>query len=190
MGQIRPEKEILMVSKFWGFVAASALVAVPAASLAQFSETEANNTFATGNFFDRSLFGGTGAIAIDGHISPGDVDFFRFDFFAGDFIAVMVATPNPDSEDTILGIFAPDGSIFDTDDDDGPGFNSAWSGTIPSDGRWGIAVSGFSDFDFVGRHEQEFDYKLVIGMNPVPEPATMTAVAAGLAALALRRRKK
>lgn len=179
-----------MVSKFFGFVAGATLLAAPAASFAQYFETEANNTFATGNFFSRGLFPPDGAIAIDGHIEPGDVDFFRVDLLAGDWVSLFVATRDPSSEDTVLGIFAPDGSLFDFNDD-AFGLNSAWTGTITEDGVWGFAVTGFPDFDFVGRHDFSFDYKLTIGLNPVvPEPATMTAVAAGLAALALRRRKK
>lgn len=178
-----------MVSKYFGFVAVAALVALPAASLAQFSETESNNTFGTGNFFDRSLFSSTGAIAIDGHVGVEDVDFFLFDFFAGDYVTAFVGTGNPGLDDSVIGIFAPDGSLFDFNDD-AFGLNSAWAGYITETGRWAIAVTGFADFDFLGGHSQDFDYKLTVGLNPVPEPATMTIMAAGLAALAARRRKR
>ena len=153
-------------------------------------EMEPNDTIDTANFIDSSNLT-NGGLAIDGTLGQNDVDFFSFEFQAGDFVTFSVFDFTPEDgfdNDSFLGIFNPDGSLLDTDDDDGPGFLSSYAFFVPADGIYSFAVTGFGDLDFVGDHEENFDYKVVVGYNPIPGPAA--AALFGLAGLAGRRRRR
>ena len=167
-----------------------AVLGLTAAAYAQFplSETEANNSPATANFVGAAFYP-FGGVAIDGSLSPGDVDYFSFDLAAGDLVGVAVYdfTDAAFDNDSLLGVFGPGGVFFDSDDDDGIGFLSSYQFEVPSTGTWSFAVSGFGDNNFDGSHQEEFDYKFSFAINPIPEPASLGLLLAG-AAFALRRR--
>jgi hypothetical protein len=152
-------------------------------------ESEPNNSFATAQFIPPAThpFGG---VAVDGAVPPGDVDYFSVDLAAGDIITAATYDFDPTGSggsDTVLGLFRPDGSLMASSDDDGPGFLSALYRQADASGRWRVAVSGFPDFSFVGEHGEDIRYKLVLGFNPIPEPATLSLLALG--ALAVLRRR-
>lgn len=177
------------MKKLLGTVAVFGLASAAFAGGTPLSESEANNTPGTANFIADTFYP-FGAVAIDGSLAPGDVDYFSFDLQAGDFVAAAVYDFTPDSgtdNDSLLGVFGPGGVFFDDDDDDGPGFLSAIHLFADSDGEWSFAVSGFGDDNFDGSHQETFDYKFVFAINPIPEPASLSLLLAG-AAFALRRR--
>ncbi len=110
-----------------------------------FNETEPNDTAATANALPGSQ------VAVYGTISPAiEVDFFSFTANAGDrvYAATQTQWSNGGSTDTILDVYASDGTtVLETDDDSGSfsGTASAIGGTIiPAAGTYYIRVDGFS----------------------------------------------
>ena len=97
------------------------------------AETEANGTTATAN--PLPLLGGygagTGAIDV-----AGDLDFWSFVAPAGSKVWILCDTGGtqvgmPNSRDTVIELYAPDGTtLIETDDDDGSGFGG--DGTLES----------------------------------------------------------
>jgi len=113
--------------------------------MAFFLEAEPNDTAATAN-----ALAGSGAV-VYGTISPAvDVDYYAFTANAGDRVSIapMTQFSNGGSTDTIVTLYASDGTtVLETDDDSGSfsGTSSAISGTvIPAAGTYYILVDGYS----------------------------------------------
>ncbi|TWT41022.1 hypothetical protein RAS1_37130 [Phycisphaerae bacterium RAS1] len=186
------------MKKVLGAAAVLGLSSIAALANPPLVEAEPNNTYPTANFTPKFTYP-FGGVARDGHIAPGDVDFISFDFVAGDYITAAIydwtALPldglnNDGNEvidnDSFMGVFAPGGALADIDDDAGPGFLSAIHFYAPTSGTYAFAISGFGDGGFVGNHGENYDYKFVVGVNPIPEPASLALL--GLGAMLLRRR--
>lgn len=165
-------------------------------------EVEGNNSYATATFVPPSAYP-TGGAAIDGALLGGDVDFISCFFNAGDYVTAGVfdrtsgsldGTDNDGNEtsldnDSLLGVFGPGGTLLDFDDDAGPGFLSAIHFYVPVSGVYAFAVTGFGDGDFDGLgHTESFNYRLVVGMDPIPAPGVLAPLAGLL--LAARRRRR
>lgn len=153
-------------------------------------ETEPNNTFADANAITRGSapWADVGVMSLTA--GGGDVDYFSIQLIQGEFITI-ITTPIEDpytDPDTMLALFDNGQNELAFNDDAGSGFGSAirWQATYT--GLHYIAVTGFYDRDFSGDHEEDGPYILTVSI--VPEPATLLAVGAGLAALAARRRRK
>ncbi|MER3413787.1 MAG: hypothetical protein C4341_06030 [Armatimonadota bacterium] len=153
-------------------------------------ETEPNNTFEQANAITRGSapWADVGVMSLTA--GGGDVDFFSIQLFQGEFITIIttpIETPYTDP-DTILGLFDDTHQELAFNDDAGSGFGSAirWQATYT--GTHYIAVSGYGDRQFRGEHRQDGPYILTVSV--VPEPATLLAVGAGLAALVVRRRTR
>lgn len=151
-------------------------------------EVEPNDTFGTAQILPADFFDDFGAGAIEGFLAADDVDFYMYPLSAGTFATASVFdfTPGaPFDNDSVLGVFSPDGTLFDSDDDGGPGFMSAIAWVADVSGLWAVAVSGFGDIpDFDGGHNEEFDYQLVLS---IPEPASLGLLLVGLGFLIRRR---
>jgi hypothetical protein len=89
---------------------------------------------------------------------------------------------NDDSGGYILTIvFTEDGGIFVSPDlsSDYP-YSEPWAlgstlrASIPADGTYYLAVTGFGDDDFVGAHAETGAYALLVGVATVPEPGSAT----------------
>lgn len=146
-------------------------------------EVEPNDTLGTAQFIGEEFYP-FGAVAIVGGVSPDDVDVFAFDVDAGVSIVVSVFSLDPGG-DPVLGIYAPDGTLYDLVDDSF-GLDPIWEGMLPEAGIWSFAVSG-NDIDIFGGHDETFDYLM---SWKIPEPATMALVGVGLfATVGMRRRK-
>src|SRR5262249_39750012 len=129
---------VAVVGGFVGSALASPLV-----------EMEPNNTIATANFIPPSAYP-TGAFALDGSISPRDVDYISFSLSLGDFVGVTLFDYLGTGGDSLLGVYNPAGTLVMTDDDSGPGLFSMLQFTADSAGVWSVAITGHGDTDFDG----------------------------------------
>lgn len=169
-------------------------------STTPYFEAEFNNVL-PGNFVGAFTAPG-GAALMDGAIGPGDVDWYYF-FIPGpgNIVAAVYGLPNSFVGDSTLQIWdLGAGAELTFDDDDNIGFFSSAEAAIPAAGFYAVGVSGYADGvlfatpldgidDFTGLpHTQAFPYKLTVGVNAIPEPATLSLL--GLGALALIRRRR
>lgn len=170
------------------YAVACAVLAVGASAFADvIMEAEPNDTMAEANFIGAFDIPG-GSVLVDGAILVGDVDFFEFTTTDDTFlVAATFGIPDSFSGDSILGLFDAGGAEIVVDDDSGIGLFSAIEAFIPA-GTYFLGVTGFPDFDFVGAHDEEFTYKLVVGANVIPAPGVL-ALPAMAGVLALRRRR-
>ncbi len=124
----------------------------------------------------------------EGEGSDGDVDFFTFQNLTPGSVFVAETHPRyPDAvDDTILGWFAPGGSLLAIDDNSGEGNYSRLTGTVDPTGEVILGVTGFEDVLFQGSHVQYGRYELTL----IPEPDTASLLVVGLAGMALRRRRE
>ncbi|USN99636.1 MAG: DVUA0089 family protein [Phycisphaeraceae bacterium] len=171
----------------WKLSAAAILVVAGAAQAAIYFESEDNDSLALAN--DIGIYGAPGdGILVDGTIGNQDVDWFRFTLT--DYATLVVASVfdrNNSGGDGILGLFNSAGNLIVEDDDEGIGLMPSLQYAGLAAGSYYFAVSGYDDFGYVGDHPEQFDYKLVIGIN-IPTPGVMTF--AGLGGLACIRRRR
>lgn len=164
-----------------------ALASLTSAAIATpINEIEPNDSFAGAQVLPAGFFDPYGAGAVEAVLGMGDVDFFKVALPDATLVTASVFdfTPaDPNDNDSFLGVFRPDGTLFATDDDSGPGFLSSLAFVSDEAGMWGFAVTGFGDTTFIGEHEENFAYRLVLS---IPEPASALALALG--SLLLRRR--
>lgn len=118
---------------------------VPQVGMYLGDESEPNGTPATADVLTGS------EVKIRGNIQPnGDQDYFSFTANAGDkiYAAIMTSFSSSGSTDSILTIFASDGTtVLETDDNDGSlgASSSTIAGvTIPSNGTYYARVNHFS----------------------------------------------
>ena len=151
-------------------------------------EVEPNDSFDDAQVLPDDFFEPFGAGSVEGFLAADDVDYFKVFLRAGFLATASIFDFTPESpfdNDSLLGVYAPDGTLFDVDDDDGPGFLSAIHFFPPESGTWAFAVSGFGDDDFDGSHGEAFEYRLVLS---VPEPTTFGLMLMGAALVARKRR--
>lgn len=150
-------------------------------------EVEPNDSFGGAQVLPDDFFEPFGAGSVEGFLGADDVDFFKVDLVAGVLATASIFDYTPEDgfdNDSILGVFDPGGTLFDFDDDDGPGFLSSIHFFPPVSGEWAFAVSGFGDDDFDGSHGEEFQYRLVV----TPEPSAFGLLLVGAALVARKRR--
>lgn len=163
-----------------GCLGAAALAG--SASAAFYIESEPNDTLATANFVGNYTFPGD-AFLVDGTISPsGDQDWFMFTVSnAAQMRLATYGRPDSNSGDSILELYDSAGTLLASDDDGGINLFSSLEYNSTAGGTFYIRVNSFE-----GR--TSFDYKLVVGLNIVPAPASMALL--GMGGLVLGRRRR
>lgn len=168
-----------------------------AASAQFFSEVESNNTLGTANFV--GSFGQPGgSVLIDGTITVGDVDWFSFTLTDVASLAVFAGFSNTSSADGVMQLVDSSGVVIAFDDDSGIGFMPALQVASLAAGTYYIGMSGFGDagissvgttnvFDGLG-HQENFAYKLTLGVTVIPAPGAMALL--GLGGLVATRRRR
>lgn len=151
-------------------------------------EVEPNDSFDEAQVLPDDFFEPFGAGSVEGFLAADDVDYFLVNLIEGKLATASIFdfTPGDNFDnDSLLGVFAPDGTLFAVDDDGGPGFLSSIAFFPTESGAWAFAVSGFGDDDFDGSHGEAFEYRLVLS---IPEPTTFGLMLVGAALVARKRR--
>lgn len=168
-----------------------------AASAQFFSEVESNNTLGTANFVGTFSQPG-GSVLIDGSITVGDVDWFSFTLTDVASLAVFAGFSSGSGADGVMQLVNSSGVVIAFDDDSGIGLMPALQVASLAAGTYYIGMSGFGDagissvgttnvFDGLG-HQQNFVYKLTIGVTVIPAPGAMALL--GLGGLVATRRRR
>ena len=120
------------------------------------------------NSFTNATTVGCGQSLFDVSILPArDVDFYAISLSSGEILSVDIDARGLGSDlDSVLGIFDTDGTtlLAQSDDDLAPGESSSLDSYLefatPADGTYFVAVSSFSDFDFIGDGESIGSYTI------------------------------
>lgn len=172
------------------------------------NEVEPNDTPAAAdanNYVGEFMIPG-GSLLIDGYLSPGDVDWYAFDIEgpATTFVAAAYALPmSTDDTNGQLMLLDDLGNIWGFDDDSNIGAMPSLQVTdLPGPGRYYLGISGWNDagvqkvvptvFDGIDDdteepHTQDWAYKIIVGANIIPEPASLAMLLLG--ALFVTRRR-
>ena len=161
-----------------------------------FSEVESNNTLALAN--DIGTFSAPGgAVAVDGLMQEGDVDWFSFTLTDTASLSFCAAFSSGDG-DGIMQIATGAGDVIAFDDDSGVGLMPALQIENLAAGTYYIGFSGFGDVDSSSvdsdeladglGHDENFAYKLSIGFSVVPAPGAMALLGMGGMVMTRRRR--
>ncbi|ELR99220.1 PEP-CTERM sorting domain-containing protein [Gloeocapsa sp. PCC 73106] len=126
--------------------------------------------------FDHSF---TGEIVPEPSI-PGNVDFYNFNNLTPG--EIVTAEINQGNIDSVLGLFDDEGNLVMVDDDNGVESLSRLSEiVVPASGELNLAVTGYPDFEFIGRQLEEGEY--VLSLHNAPEPMTILGTAVVLGCL-------
>ena len=182
------------------FAAAGIAAFAVAANAGLITEFESNDTLATAN--DAGLIGPPGgSLLIDGTITEGDVDWFSFTL-TGDLTfggaAVFSSAAGADGQ---LMLVDSMGSIIAFDDDSNISLQPSITFGPLNAGTYFIGVSAFPDVGFGetptlfdgldasgAAHQENFAYKLIIGVNLIPAPGALALGGMGGLMMARRRR--
>jgi hypothetical protein len=185
------------VGRTIGLGGATAVLAASVASAQPVQEIEPNNTFGTANFIPASAYP-AGAFAFDGSIGPGDVDWIRFTLDGAPAFIIDAATfgiPNSATGDNQIILVANNQTtILAFDDDSGVGLFSAFEVTVPA-GSYYLGVTGYNDLGLPnvhlpnGSHTETFQYKLTVGINPIPAPGSIALLGVALVTATRRHRR-
>ncbi len=168
-------------------------------------ESEPNDTIATADFVGAVNPLG-GAIAVDGRITEGDVDWFRLDLNGLTTLLIStIGSTTPGADGQLMVVDGSGTDVLAWDDDSGVDLLPALQLFNLSAGTYYIGVSAFPDitaldnavdndilFDGLDAnglaHTENFDYKLSIAVNIVPAPGAVALLGLGGLAAARRRR--
>ncbi|MBL8762731.1 MAG: PPC domain-containing protein [Phycisphaerae bacterium] len=165
----------------YGIFALGLVALAGTANAAFFVEAEANNTPGTANFV--GVYAPPGdAFLVDGTLPVGDVDYFRFSVTgAAEIKAAVYGRPDSTAGDSFMYLLAADGTtILESDDDDNIGFFSSLEKNVAA-GTYFLKVDRFAG-------TPAFEYKLVVGINVVPAPASLGLL--GLGGMVASRRRR
>lgn len=135
-----------------------ALLGVVPSAFAQASEVELNNTCSDAH----DLGAVSSQFIVDGILSSGDIDFFKFQEPPSTYIQVDLSGAGAAPlGDPLLGFFDSNCKLLSYNDDN----NSANSGLtikVPANGIVILAATGYDDFGFNGSHVQSGAYQLTL----------------------------
>jgi hypothetical protein len=154
-------------------------------ALAGIDEVEPNDTPATAQLVPSN--GAFISASFDGSLGPNDVDYYQVNLIGTNLLFVNIFDFTPavlDDNDSILGLFDENGALVAFNDNAAFGTLSALVAVVPAPGTYFLAVSGAGDVNFVGDHDESFDYVLIF--NTVPAPSAVCLMV-GLACQRTRR---
>lgn len=169
-----------------GLIAASLCTGL--ANAGAIIETEPNNTIGTAQVIGPENFPAN-AFAFDGTLTAGDIDYICITMPQGVALTALTVSVPPDftNVNTVIGVFDSGGVLIDSDDNSGPGdFSFVEVQLAP--GTYYIGITGAPDFAFMGDHDIEGGYKLIVGFNVIPAPGALALL--GIAGLCGRRRRR
>lgn len=174
------------------------------ASAALVVESEPNDVIAMAD--QLGTYGPPGdAVVVDGHITAGDVDWFEFTITGPSPLTVAAAFDPTLGGDGQMMLVDSSGVVLAFDDDSNIGLMPSLQITGLTAGTYYIGISAFADIDLFtdptgttelfdglqadgSEHAGDFMYKMTLGMNIVPTPAS--AALLGLGGLCMVRRRR
>lgn len=125
-----------------------------------------------------------------------NADFYSFTITTPSILKLSTTTPQGylTLNDTVIGLYDTSGNRLIYDDDGGLGRDSLLKYTIANTGTYIAAVSGYSDFDFIGGGSTNFAYTLRAEVSAIPSsvpvPAAAWLMGSSLLGLGLFNRKR
>jgi len=143
--------------------------------MAGIAESEPNDSIQTANFI--GAIDTNAILFVSGSLTSGDVDFFAVGLPAQEIIWGFVLDLDPN---VLVGLFTNDGTLLATNQAPIGPFQLIAS--LPVAGTYYVGLTSIDDPGFIGDHDLEVSYDLVVDAGVFPAPASLALfVVAGFA---------